>query len=153
MKKKCLFKYWYVPSMFHCLIPFTCLEESSIYPSVLFYSHTAMGVTCFFLRCRTKSPRSMVMQLYFCQAGKVKSWGLEELNENDIGDTFYGKLIQSENGHFSFAHTTSLNHPFWILIDSCKSMKDQIFQDEDSKILLRCFTWLIGHWYPAILLL
>lgn len=45
----------------------------------------------------------MVMQLYFFQSRKVKSWGLEELTENYVGNTFYSKLIQTENGHFIFA--------------------------------------------------
>lgn len=73
------------------------------------------------------------MQLYFFPSRKGRSWGLEELSENDVGTNFYGKLIQPENGHFIFAYTTSFNHPFGILINSCKLMKSKYSRTKNQK--------------------
>lgn len=120
MKKKCLFQY--VASVSHCLIPFTHLEERSIL-AICALSFTSMGVT-WFCEVQNKVSQEHGHAIIFFPSRKAKSWGLEELNENDIGNNFHRKLVQYENGHFILVYTTSLNHPFWILIDSWKSMKD-----------------------------
>lgn len=93
----------------------------------------------------------MVMQLYFFQArkSKLEVWKspvkmmLTTLSTASWSSLKAGTLL---------LHATSFNYPFWILVDSCKLMKEQIFQDGESKVLLRCLPRLKGHGYSAILL-